>query len=523
MKYIKEKYHTYLVIALLGAIYSFLLYSMMMSQQLTNTFDGLWHQNFHHAGDTETTSGRWMLRFIDKFVMGIHADPVISIITLSLFVLGLVLVLDLFDIRNKIIGFLCITLFTASATISNILSYRFTSFGYSVAFVLAVLAVYILFRVKPRAVSIIVSGILLGLSMACYQAYLGVYCIIAVCYFIYRCANHEEDNKAFAKNILGCILNTIISMFIGAIVYFGSLHFFLNKYNIALSSYNGADSIAINDLLIGMTHNITKTFKYFYSYFFLDTLKINRLADFGVFYLFFALAAVLIVYMIIKTWKKNPLITLLLIICVPLVPIACNAYMLIAGDKLELQMTAGLALVVPLTMILLFSTIKHKSIKIICALFCIVLIYGSSMQVWIDQEAMYEGKNSCETMATQVLNDLQEENLLSADKEYYFIGVPANNDYFSVSDAYYCANAYAQMGNFWVSGSCCQLSYHGLINNLMGFNLPMSPRLYNEFENNQEMMSMPTFPNDGYIAELYDNLVLIKISEYGKYTGNSKY
>lgn len=51
------------------------LYGLMMAQQLTNTFDGLWNQTYYHAGLPELTSGRWLLHYIDKLTLGCTQTP----------------------------------------------------------------------------------------------------------------------------------------------------------------------------------------------------------------------------------------------------------------------------------------------------------------------------------------------------------------------------------------------------------------------------------------------------------------
>ena len=92
----------YKSLAAFGGIYAVVLYSLMMTQQLTNTYDGLWHQNYRQPNSHELSLGRWCLLFLDKMCMGLHADPVISLAALALFAFGFILVIDLFDIHNKL-------------------------------------------------------------------------------------------------------------------------------------------------------------------------------------------------------------------------------------------------------------------------------------------------------------------------------------------------------------------------------------------------------------------------------------
>ena len=511
--------------AIFGILFGVILYSLMMTQQLTNTFDGLWHQNYHHAGVGELSSGRWLLVLVDKLVMGTHADPVISIVALALYVIGFLFVLDLFNPTRKSVQCLCMALFISSTLISTTLSYRYTSLGYGLSFLLAVLSIYAIIKIRNHYFGICISGILLGLSMACYQAYLATFCIIAVFYAIYCCKERKMiSSETSSLSSVSYLVRIILTVCIGMLFYYVSLTIFLKLYDVSLSNYNGAGQVSLGEAFSNLPQNILKTYQFFYAYFFMDGLTINRLQPFGIFYILMAFLIGEIIFIAIKTLKIGKKWILLLIPAVIAIPIASNAYMLLAGDKLELQMTTGLAIFAPLTMLILFSSLEQKRIvQIICTCLCIALIYGNSIQVWIDQEAMYEGQNACDTMITQVIDDLSENNLLSADYEYFFIGVPEGNPLFSVSNTYYSANAYAQMGRFWVSGNCCQSSYRGLISRRMGLDLLVSTLSYDDISGKTDTLKMPVFPIDGYIMLLDGNTVVVKISEYNAYTGNSKY
>lgn len=522
MPNLKQKLRHYWPTFLSSLGFSVILYSMMNTQQLTNTFDGLWHQNYLHAGNGELASGRWLLRYVDKLSMGLHADPVISIGALVLFILALLLVLDLFQLTGRLAGFLSVTLLSASVAVCATLSYRYTSLGYGLSFFLAVFGVYALFRLRHPAAAILLSGLSLGLSLACYQANLGVYCVVAVYYLIFLCSGRKDllEDRGLLRQ---AILRAAGALAFGAVFYLLSLRLALGFHHVSLSSYNGIGGLSPLGLLTGLPKGAANAYRYAFRFFFGSTLKINRLREYGIFPVFFGLGTLLLGFLGLNAWKKNPVRALGLLLLAGAIPLAANAYMLLVGDKLELQMTLGLSMILPLTAVLAFACLDSRRIKSLCVLLCLLLIYGSSMQVYFDQEAMYEGRNACETMAAQILDDLKEQDLLSADQEYLFVGVPAKNEFFSVSTAYSCANAYAQMGNFWVAGSCCQLSYGGLIRNRMGFRLPMSNKLYEALADHPVISAAPCFPRAGYITALDEHTVLIKVSEYAPYTGESKY
>lgn len=516
-------FREYRFTALFGLLYGAILYALMMTQQLTNTFDGSWLQNYHIAGSTELSSGRWLLLYIDELVMGLHADPITSLAALLVFVVGFLLVLDLFQPKSTLMCCLCLGLFISSTLIPNVLSYRYTSLGYALSYFFAALGIYVLIRMRRRGIAIGLSGVLLGLSMSCYQAYLAVFFVVAVFYAISQYAKAAPLLPASSKRLDRYPVRIFCAMCVGALFYIGSLSLCLALRDVSLSGYNGIGQISARSLLSGLPRSALKTYRYFIAYFFGDKLKISRLQPF-VFYVLLTVLFATLVCIAIRVWKTDQKRMPSLLLLSAAIPVAANAYMLLAGDKLELQMTAGLAMLAPLTVLIALPFLERKRIaRISCVILCIALIGGSSMQGWIDQEAMYEGQNACDTMLDQVITDLKQENLLSADYEYFFIGVPEENPLFYASDTYYCANAYAQMGRFWTSASCSQVTYRGLIRERKGLNIEVSSLFYENIASQIDVSALPEFPQKGYITMLDEHTVLIKICEYKAYSGDSKY
>lgn len=512
-----------------GMVFSIALYSLMMSQQLTNPFDGMWHQNYHQSGRAELSSGRWLLFFLDQLTMGLHADPLTSLSSLLLYVAGFLLVLDLLEVKNRLWACLSLAFFLSSTLISNTLSYRFTSFAYGLAFFLAVLSSYVLFKCKHSFFSIGISGILLGLALSCYQAYLAAFCIIVAFRGIFLCRKtpsvEDEDDATTSRTKQALSkMRVIFALGVALVFYLLTLYLFLFVSHTSLSGYNGSGETNFGSVLHGLPKSILKTFQYFIAYFFQDKLKINRFQSFGIFYPLMALLLVTVILSALQVWKVRKRRSLYIVLIVLGIPVACNAYMLVAGDKLELQMTVGLAMFAPLVFLLASDLFRGKRVpQTACLFLCLALIYGNSLQVWFDQEAMYEGQNACETMVTQLLCDLEQEELLSQDYQYYFVGVPEENPWFHVSEVYNRANAYAQMGRFWISGNCSSSSYDGLIVQRLGFELPIAYASYEEMSKKLDLSSMPMFPNRGYYTLLDGKTVVIKMSDYAPYSGASKY
>ncbi len=116
------------------------LYSTIMAYDLVNRQDGLWNGPYHLAGDWELSLGRWLIRYWDRFQMGIHINPWTALITLLLFILGTEVLVD-------ILGFACGSwqdylasmLFLSNMIICISVSYPYTSGVYGLAFFLGMI------------------------------------------------------------------------------------------------------------------------------------------------------------------------------------------------------------------------------------------------------------------------------------------------------------------------------------------------------------------------------------------------
>ena len=72
--------------------FAVVVYFPLMSQKLTNTFDGLWMDTYYIAGGWELSIGRWLWPLADALRFGVQTDPINSLLTLSLVTLSFILV-----------------------------------------------------------------------------------------------------------------------------------------------------------------------------------------------------------------------------------------------------------------------------------------------------------------------------------------------------------------------------------------------------------------------------------------------
>ena len=74
------------------------------------------------------------------------------------------------------------------------------------------------------------------------------------------------------------------------------------------------------------------------------------------------------------------------------------------------------------------------------------------------------------------------------------------------------ANAYARYGDFWSNGYSGIQSYIGVLRDCgMNYSVNRSENLWNNIMKRDDVVAMPVYPYDGYIAHI-DGITVIKIS-----------
>lgn len=131
-------------------IFSILLYSILITNQLTNHYDGLWSGNYALSGTWELSIGRWFWLYIDRLRIGISSEPLTSCLALFLIIIGNILIFDIFGQIGKKTGYLAGMIIMSSTTVCNYLSYRYMSPTFGASFLLSILVAWILVKKQNR-------------------------------------------------------------------------------------------------------------------------------------------------------------------------------------------------------------------------------------------------------------------------------------------------------------------------------------------------------------------------------------
>lgn len=117
-------------------LFSAVVFFLLISQRLTNTFDGLWNNTWFFGGYWQVVTGRWLWPVIDALRFGIQTEPFNSLLTLSMSALAVTLLRKFFTEKDSVVTYLAGMAVLASTVTGIQLSYRFQSpvFGCSFCF-----------------------------------------------------------------------------------------------------------------------------------------------------------------------------------------------------------------------------------------------------------------------------------------------------------------------------------------------------------------------------------------------------
>lgn len=496
-----------------GLLVSTLAYFMMMSLNLVNNLDGVWHPSNFIAGNWEISLGRGLQRYADRARFGIVSDSFNTILTLLLISTANATILKTLSFDIGLHKELLLILLSVNPVICESLSYSYMSVNFGLAYLFSVISFVCLSETRCRKQILTrgsAGGLFLGISMAFYQAYICVTSLLILITLLKLLCRESEQDKVYQLILSG--LHTIIC---GGVVYYAITQTLLLRAGISLSSYKGAAKISPLLIITQLPQSIKRCYAEFFNYFgerkafsnleFIDVILLGMFA--------FYLSAFIIQF--IRLIKHNRLYAILLTATILLLPVACCFILLIAvGNTMTGLMSMGLVMCPVLLVAIVPQTGRSGFyMKRLNILLLVAFAWFQLAATVNDQLALKEGKTATITLTENIICQLTEEGYLNTNQPVAFIGRPANNDGFAQSTAYQMANEYAKFGCWSTDARNNRMSWAGVISNFLGINLNLcGDSEYQELTCLDLVAEMPVFPSEGSIRVIRD-VIVIKVSD----------
>ena len=488
-------------------------YLMLVANELTNTYDGLWSGSDYRNYAWTVEIGRWFWPVIGKARMNISPEPFTSILSLFLYVLGGCLVAFRFGLKDSLKGYLLVLASVINTAVCSALSYRYMSPTFALAYLLSVTAALALCKEKLPAW--LASAVCLILALGLYQANIGCACVLALINLIRLLQNGAETKK-----IIRFITGTLAALLCSFVVYKIIWDCSLKLWHVEASSYRGGGEASVSRILMSLPQSLKYTYTEFYRFFFENDLKHNVYQRLTAFHMLIVLLAMLMLILIVKNMKRRTAGTIFLTtLCFLLIPPAANVAMILAVDPggTSIQMTMPMITALPFLLCVTENgesavpderhTLRSGVMSGICSLCLLVMLFGSFLMISIDQHVMLRSRENAVNMLNRIAVELGEDT--NPEGGVFFVGRPSDNPVFLKDQLWERSNAYAHYGEFWLGGGLTTQSYFGYLRDaglMLTFN--WDEACWDDMLNREEVRTMPVYPDDGYMMRVGNSMVV---------------
>lgn len=484
-----------------------------------------------HAWDMSL--GRWGLLFAAYAKFGLCSPILTSAITIALFTLGIVALVDRLGIKRACLRYASSILFIVSPFVSCCITYYYCSNSYALSFLCAVLAACLIGRVGAvgKPVALVGAVVLLAFSLGCYQASLGVFCV-AVLLVMVRSLMDSSADPFSAKQFAVFFGVAVVVCAAGAVLYYALTELSLFVLGIGLSSYGGASSVGAGSILGSLTSSIPGAYVAYSDGLFSHGIFGNH---FGWVYVAAAgmiAAAVAFVRFVATNGVKRLGASAAALLCVVLIPFAANIILVIVpsyGYPTPLMLGGFMAsfLLLPLLVQLLLDSsergnarlrVPAKAMSVGCCCLVAVGAWSYVLQSNADAEVMQTCQNQTASLATRIAGALDANPDVQAGAKVLIAGKPEAGNYPNTSDSCVHASSYAKWGMVWDN------HYQ---NNMRSWDVIMKQFAGQSFNycsfdecakviRSSEFANMSLYPADDSVVTI-DGVAVVKISDISNY------
>ncbi len=308
----------------------FLIHFYMFSNKLINYFEmnNILTPMSIDKGDT-LAMGRWFLPVVSR-LSSVYSMPAVNgVICLTCLSLIACMIVDVFELKRRVLIVLCEGVIVSFPGVASYLSYGVNTDVFCVALLLSVASGWVLYHSACNIKGMVLSALILCFCIAVYQPFMSVTIAMIFCMLYLQV---WQEGKGFLS-ILKQALRYVIALAAGFILYYFVLQIVTAVTGISMGDYHG-----INDMTSFTLKGIAKggVYTYFYFLYYLFSMEY---ANFALVIIFDGLAALLFLFYTVigyRTYRKGArekgslLCQILLVI---FLPIGVNASPFLMADR----------------------------------------------------------------------------------------------------------------------------------------------------------------------------------------------
>lgn len=456
----------------------------------------------YQAGMWEMSLGRWGLLLLEKYRLDLALPFVSMLVSIFIISIGSVIIIKIFEIKNKMNIVLTSAFVAISPALTCTLFFPYCADLYCLAFLLALLSVYILYsNIKIMKKSIIVI-ILITFMLSVYQSYIGV-TLGAI--FIVTILKYIQDKDI--KNTWKKFFANMFIVFVGCIVYLVITFILLKVYNIELASYKGAQAIGILNIFQKLPESIYTAYKTTYGYFFTDSIIYNltygRNLLFGI---FFFISAILLIKVSYRKKISNILSIIILIILMPLVLDIIEIIMPDSG----FYILEAYQFILPIILGIKLMDMNNKAI--LQTILCVIILFTYYLQANASYTAVEILHNQMCMAAVKISDNIEDHESYKENKSICIVGIIDDAD---LQKEEIFQKTYKSVVNYpLIEGSSYSAEtahWKKIFITYLGIKYNFSnTSQYEKIIQTEQFKKMPVYPEKGYIQEI-NNVIVVKL------------
>ena len=505
-----------LILFLLFTAFGLVVYSGFYLYELPNP-DAIWNGVYFKSDwKWEAGLGRYMIRvFLWMFSNMIHPS-VFTIISILILAAICVIITDIFSLEG-ICALLGGMILIVSPAVVGTLSYYYCGLSYFIAYFFAVLTTWIICK-KKTILAAVLGIILLCLSLATYQAYIGIVVIVSLLYLILLFL----ENNSSGREIVERIVYMMFTVGGGVVAYLVSNTIIQNRWGIGAEESRGFSQMG-QIPASQIVQLIRNCYTYSYEYFF-STEMINN--TYGMRKLLNGICLLLLVslllYRIMKLKGKLP-VQLMATGGILLIPIALMSITVVTWG-VNIYDTTGSIMLPGMNCIYIFllCLIKDKKKNIIdfflgIGSYVSIILIGFSLFILVLSAQTYHkiSMNRMDHISKSILNRIDGVVDDSDSYEICIIGQAKNGNfpeqYPELLDSLHWLTASygTTWGNYFADLEC----YRNYFQQYCGRLYHRCPiETYYEIVESDFYHEMGVFPDSDSIAVYQDSVIVINLS-----------
>ncbi len=400
--------------------------------------DGLWNSmKYSRAGDWELTLGRWGIVFVEILNNFIKLPTIATISCILTMAVTAIFLVEVFDLKSKMSIIITSSILVLTPTFTATVLYIYTSFAYCSNLLLAILAIWFLYKYKNQKLGFIFSSLCIMFSFSIYQSYIGV--TIGLCLMLGII--NLVKNSSNIKKVLLDTLKTAGAVITGGILYYIVTMILLKFSGFEFATYKNANSVGILDIFWNLKNSIVQAYKDFGIFFMGDSVIYNRNYKRDILYLiFFLLFAIMLFIKVLNLQeeKKTKIYKIMLIgFAMAMLPLALNIVDVLAPKtKIYILTASQMILMIPFALAIMES-IEKKYILKYSVLLCTVIIMGTYyLATHTSYAALKITYNQAYATTVRIIDRIENTPGYNKDMKILFGGIVGNNNFPRTSNLY---------------------------------------------------------------------------------------